>query len=235
MPWSIRLFVAVPLHEGAEVPGTPAQAHYLGNVMRRAVGDVVHVFDGVHGEWEARVTGLRRERLTLRAERLVRPQTAEPDIWLLFAPLKRDATDLVIEKATELGVAQIVPVLTARTNATRLNADRLRAIAAEAAEQCERLTVPTIAPARDMAAVLATWPPGRPLVVALERSAAPMLPARRGPSALLVGPEGGFTPAELDALRRHLFVVQASLGPRILRAETAVIAGLALLQAAAAG
>jgi 16S rRNA (uracil1498-N3)-methyltransferase len=200
--------------------------------MRCAVGDTVRVFNGSDGEWEARIAALRRDRAVLSAERQTRPQAPEPDIWLLFAPLKRDATDLVIEKATELGVSRILPVLTDRTNTARANLERLTAIATEAAEQCERQTLPVLESPRKLSALLSDWPVGRTLVAALERATAPKLAPVQGPAALLVGPEGGFTDAELDALRRHPLVVAASLGPRILRAETASIVGLALLQAA---
>ena len=235
MSGSIRLHVAAPLHAGAEIAATPGQAHYLATVMRRAVGETVQLFNGADGEWEARILALRRDRARLGAERQTRPQAPEPDLWLAFAPLKRDATDLVVQKATELGVAAILPVLTEHTNSARLNLDRLGAIATEAAEQCERLTVPRVEPPRRLAALLAGWPEGRALVAALERSDAPKLRPAAGPAALLVGPEGGFAAAELDALRRHPLVVAASLGPLILRAETAVIVGLALLQASGGG
>jgi 16S rRNA (uracil1498-N3)-methyltransferase len=163
---------------------------------------------------------------------MLRDQAAEPDLWLVFALLKRDATDLVVQKATELGVAALWPVLTARTGAQRVNLDRLHAIATEAAEQSERLNVPVIHEQRPLAALLQSWPAGRRLFVAAERQAVPPLVATAEPTALLVGPEGGFSPVELDALRQHPLVTMASLGPRILRAETAAIAGLARLQGA---
>lgn len=235
MSGSIRLFLTVPLHAGAEIEASAAQAHYLGTVMRRGVGEIVTVFNGIDGEWAASVIALRRDRLRLVVARPLRDQLAGPDLWLAFAPLKRDATDLVVEKATELGVSALQPVYTERTNTQRLNEERLLAIATEAAEQCERLTVPRLLPARRLPDFLGAWPRERPLVVAMERQPAPPPPPGDGPRALLVGPEGGFSDPELDLLRRQSFVVPASLGPLVLRAETAAIVGLALLQRPAGG
>ena len=235
MTGSIRLHVASPLSEGAELDATPGQAHYVGTVMRRAAGETLRLFNGADGEWQARIVALKRDRARLAVERMLRPQAAEPDLWLAFAVLKRDATDLVVQKATELGAAALLPVLTARTNAARVNEERLAAIATEAAEQCERLTVPRIAAPRRLADLLAGWPADRPLFAALERAKAPPLASHQGPAGLLVGPEGGFAPGELDELARHAFVKGVSLGPRILRAETAAIVGLVLLQAPGGG
>ncbi len=232
---SIRLYVEPPLAAGAAVFASPAQAHHLGTVMRRGPGDPVCLFNGRDGEWQGRIRTIRRNLAELAVERLLRPQAPEPDLWLVFALLKRDATDLVVQKATELGVAALLPVLTERANTHRVNQARLAAIAIEAAGQCERLTIPQLRPPQPLAALLAAWPPGRRLFVAAERAAAPPLRPAHGPAALLVGPEGGFTAAELDAARAHPFVTPANLGPRILRAETACIAGLALLQAADCG
>jgi 16S rRNA (uracil1498-N3)-methyltransferase len=231
MSGSIRLFVTPSLAEGAEIAATPAQAHYLAHVMRRAAGTPVVLFNGRDGDWQARIAALRGDRASFVAERRLRPQDAGTDIWLAFAPLKRDATDLVVQKATELGAAALLPVATARTNTGRINQDRLAAIAAEAAEQCERMTVPPIRGLVDLPTLLRDWPADRRLHVAMERTDAPRPACAPGPAGLLVGPEGGFTERELDALRAHPFVVPASLGPLILRAETAAIVGLALLQA----
>ncbi len=231
MPGSIRLFTHAPLEAGAAVAATPAQAHYLATVMRREAEDPVRLFNGRDGEWQARIETLRRGAATFRLGDQIRPQAAEPDVWLAFALLKRDATDLLVRQATELGTAAFRPVLTARTNAARTNPDRLAAIAAEAAEQSERLTVPALHAPSPLPALLDAWPPDRPLFAALERSGAPPPPAAAGMCGLLIGPEGGFSEAELDLLRTRPFVTPVGLGPRILRAETAALAGLALLQA----
>ncbi len=231
----IRLHVDTGLEAGATVDATEGQAHYLGSVMRRSVGDPVHLFNGRDGEWASRITALSRGKAAFGVEALVRPQGADADLWLAFAVLKRDTTDLVVQKATELGVSALLPVFTERTNAGRVNLDRLRTIAVEAAEQCERLTVPEIRPARRLHDVLAAWPMGRALFAALERVNAQALRRVTGPNGLLIGPEGGFGPRDLTELDRCRFVHPISLGPRILRAETAAIVGLALLQAPGCG
>ena len=230
-----RLYIPAPLVAGATIDATAPQAHHLGTVLRRSAGDPVQLFNGRDGEWDARIVAIRRDRVTLTVEHCRRPQSLEPDIWLLFALLKRDATDLVVQKATELGANALCPVLTARTNAGRVNEQRLAAIAIEAAEQCERLTIPAIHAPQPLAVLLTGWPAGRRLVVAAERADAPPIRPVPGPTALLVGPEGGFSADELAMLRRHSAVTLVSLGPRILRAETAAIAGLALLQAPGCG
>ena len=231
-----RLFVDATLTEGADIAASPAQAHYLTNVLRRVPGSKAYLFNGRDGEWAAHLTSARRGTATFTIATQTRAQAAEPDLWLVFALLKRDATDLVVQKATELGASDILPVLTRRTNADRTNPTRLAAIATEAAEQSERLTVPRVHAPQKLDALLAAWPENRPVFAAIERlpGAAP-LPLHQGPAALLVGPEGGFAPAELDALHLHPLVTVLSLGPRVLRAETASIAGLALLIAAGAG
>ena len=232
MTGSIRLFVSDTLAPGHAFALAPEQAHYLGNVMRRSAGESVVLFNGRDGEWEARIDSLKRDRCQVIPARQTRPQQAEPPLSLVFAPLKRDTTHLVVEKATELGVTRLLPVLTDRTNTQRLNLERLTAIAREAAEQCERLSVPEIAEPQRLGDLLAHWNPAQTLHAAIERSNAATPTFRPGPMALLIGPEGGFTKPELDLLRRTPFVESVGLGPRVLRAETAAIVGLALLQAA---
>ena len=236
-----RLFLDQPLAAGEAVPATPGQAHYLGSVMRRAVGDAVMLFNGRDGEWQASIAGLRKDRCTLLPEARTRSQEAGSETRLLVAALKRDALEWVVEKATELGIGLIQPVLTRRTVAGRVNTARLATIAQEAAEQSERLTLPRIAEPLPLHAVLAAWD-GTPLLVGAERRDRPPL-ARVAAGlhaagsldrwAWMVGPEGGFDGPELDDLARRPFVSTVALGPRILRAETAAIAGLAILQALA--
>ncbi len=225
-----RLFVPDALAAGQPVALAPAQAHYLSRVMRRQHNDPVRLFNGRDGEWLARLHAIGRNNAESVPQTQLRPQRAEPDIWLVFAPLKREATELVVEKATELGVGRLLPVFTERTNASRINAERWRAIATEAAEQCERLSVPDVAEPVRLPALLAAWPPARLLVAAIERQGGARIQPVAGPTALLIGPEGGFAALEVELLRRHPFVSMAGLGPRILRAETAAIVGLALLQ-----
>ena len=215
------------------VPLERGQSHYLSTVMRMLPGDEILVFNGEHGEWLARLEGrpVRAEALTCLESTL--PQAEAPDVWLLFAPLKKARTNYAVEKATELGVSRIVPVRTERTNAKRVAIERLEAIAVEAAEQCGGLTVPEIAPLSRLEDVLAEWPSGRRLFVCDEElsgtGAGPFDAGGNGPAAVLVGPEGGFTEGERNALAALPSAQLVSLGNRILRAETAVAAALALL------
>jgi 16S rRNA (uracil1498-N3)-methyltransferase len=231
----IRLYVEATLAAGTIVEAIGSQARYLDVVMRRAVGDPVHIFNGRDGEWTCRITAFSRSKAAFAVESLFRPQAADTDLWLAFAVLKRDATDLVVQKATELGVSALLPVFTERTNAARVNLDRLRAIAIEAAEQSERLTIPDIHPARELHEFLAAWPAERSLFVAQERADARPLAPAADPAGLLIGPEGGFGRRDQTLLDACRSVRPASLGPRILRAETAAIVGLALLQAPRCG
>ncbi len=231
---SIRLFVTEALRQGQAVPASAAQAHYLTHVMRRRAGDTVALFNGIDGEWTARIAAASRKTLDFEPLAQTRAQEPEPDCWLCFALLKRRQTDLVVEKATELGVSVIQPIITERTQGDHVNLDRLRAIAVEAAEQCERLVVPEIREPVKLPHLLAAWPAARLLYVADERRTGPIArpPADASqPIALMTGPEGGWTATELDGIAAYPATTRVSLGARILRAETAVIAGLALLLA----
>lgn len=226
------------LQAGALLPMREDQAHYLGTVLRRGPGDGVRLFNARDGEWQAAIESLHKRgsgRLVVTTQ--LRPPAEEDGPILLFAPVKRDATDLVARMATELGASALWPVLTERTNTARTNTQRLSAIATEAAEQCERLSVPLVAEPRRLGQVLSEWRPGHRLYAAVERRTAGTDVARiaagaASSHALLIGPEGGFTPAELDVLSARPFVTLISLGARILKAETAAVAGLACLQAA---
>lgn len=225
-----RLFVDADLAAGTDVTLSPAQAHQLAAVLRRSPGDAVRLFNGRDGEWLAIIESLTRKAAIVRARECLQPQPVEAEISLCFAPIKQSRLDWLVEKATELGAARLVPVITRRTQVPRINPARLRAIAIEAAEQCERLTVPDIDPAVPMERFLADWPPGRPLVTCIERQDAPLLRAAvpRPPFGILIGPEGGFAPEEVTALQGRVDVMPVSLGPRILRAETAGLAALAM-------
>lgn len=223
-----RLYVTTPLGEGLAVPLDSAQANYLGNVMRLGVGAEALLFDGINGEWVGRVTDIGKKRMTLVAERRGRPQEAVPDLTLAFAPVKRAQTDWLVEKATELGIARLQPVVTQRTIVDRVKLERLNSIAIEAAEQCNRTTVPIIFPPLTLAVLLSDHEPSRALYFADEDGGSPTADAfAEGPATILTGPEGGFTDQERQAIRALPNVVPVSLGPRILRAETAALAAIA--------
>ncbi|MBM3626745.1 MAG: 16S rRNA (uracil(1498)-N(3))-methyltransferase [Alphaproteobacteria bacterium] len=233
----VRLHCAAPLAAGEPVELGEARAHYLRNVMRMRAGDGIGLFNAAHGEWAARVESLSRSSCVAVPVAALRPPAAEDGPWLCFAPIKRARLDAMVEKATELGASRLVPVFTRHTAMERVNVERLAAIATEAAEQCERLSVPEISAPATLEGLLAGWPAGRVLVVADESGGgvpiASALAGASGPLAILAGPEGGFARAELDALARAVFVRRVGLGPRILRADTAAIAALAILQALA--
>jgi 16S rRNA (uracil1498-N3)-methyltransferase len=231
----IRLFLQHDLAVGASVMLSEAQAHYVIHVMRIDNSADVLVFNGRDGEWKATVQKSGKKGCQLAIHGQTRAQIPEPDVWLAFAPLKRARIDMLVEKATELGAAALLPVFTQHTNAERINLERLRATSIEAAEQCERLTVPRIEPAVDLHQLITRWPTERALFVLDETGAGKPIAACLAQSAslpcgFLVGPEGGFTKSELDALAQLAFVTRVGLGPRILRAETAALAALVAWQ-----
>jgi 16S rRNA (uracil1498-N3)-methyltransferase len=274
-----RLLIEFDLRAGAEIALDEAQARHVGTVLRLEVGDALRPFNARDGEWRARIGAKSKRGLSMVVETKLREPRATPDLDLLFAPVKRHATDLIVEKATELGVRRIIPVVTQRTIAETVRIERLTSIAREAAEQTERFDVPEILDARPLARALDGWDAARPLIYADESGndadlltalqshrpsplvgegreggraskgahgaiavhsdrPPPPAPSPQGEGgvdralSLLIGPEGGFTPEERRMLRSLPFVIPVSLGPRILRAETAVIAALSVIQAA---
>jgi 16S rRNA (uracil1498-N3)-methyltransferase len=231
----IRLYVDQPLGAGQAVALSPEQANYLFNVMRLGRGGLVALFNGRDGEWRATVAEAGKRGGILICEAQTAPLRLPPDLWLLFAPIKKARTDFIVEKATELGAARILPVQTRHTNADRIRQDRLQAHAMEAAEQCGATFVPEVADITSLEKLLATWPADRHLLWCDESliGQSPALPGLRGESwAILIGPEGGFSADEKTRLRALPMVHPISLGPRILRADTAAVAALTLWQAA---
>ena len=234
-----RLFVDAPLASGARIALSREQANYLLNVLRLAAGDSVIIFNGIDGEWRAEVADTGRKAASLDVVEALRAQQAGPDIHYLFAPLKHARLDYMVQKAVEMGAARLRPVLTRRTQAQRVNLERMRANVIEAAEQCGILTIADIEEPLTLEKALAQWPqdlllvfcdedaPMADPVAALRQRAAP-----GAPIAVLIGPEGGFDPSERALLMRMEQTLAISLGPRILRADTAAVAALALVQAA---
>jgi 16S rRNA (uracil1498-N3)-methyltransferase len=232
----VRLFVDAPLATGTAILCTPEQVNYLGNVLRLAAGAKILVFNGRDGEWRARLTEIGKRRGTLECVAQGRPQQNGPDLHYVFAPLKHARLDYMVQKATELGVARLQPVLTRRTVAARINLERMQANAIEAAEQCGVLRVPTVGEPLRLETLLAEWNPERKLIFGDESAdvASPLAALAEvgaGPLAVLIGPEGGFDPAERKLLREQPFALPISLGPRIMRADTAAVAALTLVNA----
>lgn len=228
------------LGPGAAVGLAPEQAHYLRSVMRLGVGAPLALFNGRDGEWQARIEALGKGWASCAVERQLRPQAGEADVWLVFAPIKRARIDFIAQKATELGVSGLWPVFTRHTAMSRVNLERLRANAVEAAEQSARLTVPEIREPVTLDEALVRWPAERRILLCDESGggvpiaeALAVSGAKPAPWAVLIGPEGGFSPAELDRLRKLPIVTAVGLGPRLLRADTAALAALACWQALA--
>ena len=231
-----RLYVATDLAAGASIELSPEQAHYLKSVLRLAPGARVALFNGRDGEWSAIVEAFGRSSGSVGVVERLHAQLAEGDLWLVFAPVKRARIDFLVEKATELGASVLQPVITERTQVERVKLDRLRANVIEAAEQTHRLTLPEVRAPMALERLLSGWPEGRRLILCDETGEAPDIATAlgaqaRGTWALLVGPEGGFAQRELDLLRKLPFVCPVGLGPRVLRADTAALAALAVFQA----
>ena len=222
-----RLYVEKPIGAGASIELDAAQANYLGNVMRLKEGAQLLIFDGMSGEWLAEIAEAGRKRMTLAVSEPTRPQEASPDLWLAFAPVKKGRVDWLVEKAVELGVARLLPVVTQRTIVDKLNLDRMRAHIIEAAEQCGRTALADIEEPVKLDAFLKQRDGNRTLYFADETGGEPVSAAlKSGPSLILTGPEGGFTPEEAATIRAAPNAKAISLGPRILRAETAALAAV---------
>jgi 16S rRNA (uracil1498-N3)-methyltransferase len=233
-----RLYVAGDLGEGVAVTLDEGQTHYLLHVLRAETGNLVSLFNGRDGEWLAEITAAAKRGVTATCRRHTQAQRGTPDIWLAFAPVKKTPSDYLVQKAAELGVSVLQPVFTRRTIVGRINEERMAANAVEAAEQSGRLTVPEVRSGISFDKLLASWPQDRRLLFCDEGGDAKSMTqaareSRGGPSAILTGPEGGFDPQERAALRALPFVVPVTLGPRILRADTAALAALAIWQAVA--
>ena len=234
----VRLFVESAL--GGRVEPSDTQAHYLLHVMRAKVGDRISLFNGLQGEWLARVAEIGKRGCVLACEKQTAPQREVPDLWLVFAPIKKTPTDYLAQKATELGVRVLQPMITRRTVVARVNTERMRANAIEAAEQSGRLSVPEVHAPQGFDKLLAAWPAERRILFCDETKDAPPIAAAlrdapAGPWAVFTGPEGGFDPVERAALQALPCVTPVSLGKRILRADTAALAALAIWQAVKGG
>ena len=228
----VRLYVEHPLGEGQQVSLTREQAHYLFGVMRLDAGDRVALFNGADGEWACAVAEVGKRGGVLLCEAQVQPQAMPPDLWLIFAPIKKARTDFIVEKAVEMGVRAILPVQTEFTNSERIRQDRLQAHAVEAAEQCGGTFVPQVHDLVKLDRLLADWDPARRIMFCDEARAGqtPGLPQDSGPWAVLIGPEGGFSDRERTRLHGMDHAHPVALGPRILRADTAAVAALTVWQ-----
>jgi 16S rRNA (uracil1498-N3)-methyltransferase len=229
----IRLFVDHTLGEAQSVPLNKDQAHYIFSVMRKSIGETILIFDGNNGEWEASIEEISKKSGVLLCIKQTKPQIMPPDLWLFFSPLKKVRTDFIVEKATELGVAKIIPVQTEHTNADRVKLSRLSAHAIEAAEQCGGTYIPKIEELQKINEVLENFPLDRRLLFCdekLQASEVNLENLKKGKWAILVGPEGGFSEIERNYLKGLKFTFSISLGPRILRADTAAVTAISLWQ-----
>ncbi len=232
-----RLYVPVEnLSGGEEIELSEGQHHYLRNVMRAQEGAQLRIFNGRNGEWLARIKELSKKKVIISLFEKIGEQTSSEDIWILASPIKKEAFDFMVEKSAELGAAQFFPIICERTVISRINRERLQATANDAAEQCERLDIMQVSDLGDLEVLFETWAPGRKLIFCLERGEASPLAVTLQklppdtPLAILIGPEGGFTEAEIAFIRQQPFALPVSLGTRILKAETAAVAALAIAQ-----
>jgi len=230
----IRLFVDADLGVGQSLSLPRDQAHYITGVMRQKTGAMIAVFNGRDGEWQAELVEAGKRRAVLVCRTLSKAQTTPPDLWLYFAPIKKARTDFIVEKAAELGVARICPVQTAFTNSERIRQDRLQAHAVEAAEQCGEVFVPPVEALQKLDAVLENWPDDRKLLFCdetlVDAATAGLLGDKGEKWAIVIGPEGGFSDKEIERLRGMPATRPISLGPRVLRADTAAVAAITLWQ-----
>lgn len=230
-----RLYVAAPLSKGIQIGLDEKQSHYIAHVMRYGEGNYISLFNGKDGEWRAEIESIVKKKVSLRLLSESKPQRASPDLWLLAAPLRSGKTEFVIEKATELGISRFIPIFTQFTVVTSVNQGRLNTTAIEAAQQCERMDIPVIDSLIALPKLLDVWDKGRTIVYGDEsgagKEAKELLPCLSGGKyAVLIGPEGGFAWEELELLRSLDFTSGVSMGPRILRADTAAIAAVTLMQ-----
>lgn len=231
----IRLFVSADLSSNSSFPLDEKQSHYLKHVMRQNDGDEILVFNGRDGEWKSSLS-ITKKHVLVTTQTQTRPQVNEGQLTLIFAPIKRGHGDMTIEKASELGASALYPIITDRTVVSRVPIDRYEAIAVEAAEQCERLSVPKIHPSQKLDALLAGWNEHKHILLCAEQGeATPIASALASMNmpgiAVMIGPEGGFSDAEFAKLRSLPYLTPVTLGPRILRADTAAISALSIIQA----
>lgn len=230
-----RLYIGQPFAAGADIPLTEQQSHYIAHVLRQQAGDTLAVFNGHDGEWLASIKLASKKSVIITLQEALRPQKTSPDLWLLAAPLKAGKTEIVVEQATELGISCFIPVYTQFTVVTRVNQERLEIIAMEAAEQSERMDIPQIGPLTHLPELLTRWDPKRTIIYGDESGASKqpgelfsLMP--KGKYAVLIGPEGGFSAQELALLRETHYALGLCMGPRIMRAPTAAIAAITLVQ-----
>lgn len=231
----IRLYINQPLQDGASLSLGKDQTHYLFHVMRRSAGDSIRVFNGCDGEWNTTIADISKRSCILSIETQYAPQRDMPDLWLVFSPIKKNRLDFMIEKATELGATKLFPTTMDHSDTPRFNTDKQRAHCIEAAEQCERMSIPGIEPLVPLAQLLEQWDKTVTLIACCERGQSKCLPKiiqtleKRAPLAILIGPEGGFSEKEIALFDHYDFMTKASLGDNILRAETAAITALSVV------